>query len=1032
MFFSFQAKNTMIFQKFKNLLFLGIFLLAYSHKNILIFNSSYYRAGRSAFTSEGDMIIEYSYQNKRLFYGLKQNGKHYFKEDNKNVPTKFLEIGTDGNERYQSRNIFISLNNTNDNKEYLFSIGYYNLSTTTITELHDLEKNKYLIKDTKELLGNNLVSFSLYRLNNTQNYLLVYLTESNCFLNLFSFRNFSLNNVIVKSLSFGDITGSNKVINSFPMNDKIILFYPYTSYYKINRYNLDFTNNGYQIQIDTITYVNGLFFKGLHLIDDIMAFIYFTANSKTSLKINIGYIEYSSTFKSKLNFYFSSQSFEYDNSLNDFIKITNNRLAYIGKSDTSIFCIILLDIYNNAQNMKIRIFNFDLIDHNINKEFEAIKFNNFLAISSTVTNDNINDYSIFFLFGYVNGTDDYIDIGKYITDNTNGNNNLVLDLTENTIIDNNIFGYEILKEQIKLVYIPESLSFYNENNNIRLDNDGILEKNYILQSNGIFSGNNSYLEYQIIITEPDYDIFNNKSSEIFNCSSIGITFVDEINYYNKSIFYGRTNTLFFSNHSCHDYCLTCEELGSSDNDQKCISCKEEYSYFYPGDFTSNCVPENYFYDNENQQLIECTDLNSYFYLDENNKKICFKNIRGCPGEYPNLNLEKKECAKNNSSEYSEKVISENIYSDNIYSEEIYFENIYSEFSSITNYTSTDYSNGNYTLFFKENEDAYNYMLDILYNFEPEKDNSIYLKTESNMSFELTTISEEKNQLNGISTRDNLSIIDFGICENILRDHFNISENISLIFLKSENLNTIPSKKNVQYEIYESINKTKLNISICEGVDINIYFPIELNNQTQKLYEDLKQQGYDLFNINDKFYQDICTPYKSDNGTDILLSDRINDIYNKNNNLTSCQGNCEYSNYISENKLLKCNCKVNTESIDYKNQEKFVPKKLYESFYEVLKYSNYKILKCYKLIFKKEIVLSNIGSILVLIFFGIYFLFLMVFVFKGIDRLKIDIIKINFDNQKEQFQNKNSNKIYLYIKIQLIIITTIEFSKKNKI
>ena len=49
-------------------------------------------------------------------------------------------------------------------------------------------------------------------------------------------------------------------------------------------------------------------------------------------------------------------------------------------------------------------------------------------------------------------------------------------------------------------------------------------------------------------------------------------------------------------------------------------------------------------------------------------------------------------------------------------------------------------------------------------------------------------------------------------------------------------------------------------------------------------------------------------------------------------------------------MLKCKCDVNMDSKDYEDNKKFTPKKIYESFYEILKYSNYKILKCYELIF----------------------------------------------------------------------------------
>ena len=47
-------------------------------------------------------------------------------------------------------------------------------------------------------------------------------------------------------------------------------------------------------------------------------------------------------------------------------------------------------------------------------------------------------------------------------------------------------------------------------------------------------------------------------------------------------------------------------------------------------------------------------------------------------------------------------------------------------------------------------------------------------------------------------------------------------------------------------------------------------------------------------------------------------------------------------------------------------EKFEPKKIYEIFFDILKYSNYKILKCYNLVFTKYTITKNIGSKIVLI------------------------------------------------------------------
>ena len=80
----------------------------------------------------------------------------------------------------------------------------------------------------------------------------------------------------------------------------------------------------------------------------------------------------------------------------------------------------------------------------------------------------------------------------------------------------------------------------------------------------------------------------------------------------------------------------------------------------------------------------------------------------------------------------------------------------------------------------------------------------------------------------------------------------------------------------------------------------------------------------MFDINDPFYQDICIPYNYLNKTDILLSDRINYIYN--NNDSQCQSNCQFTSYLSNSLYLNCTCEVVIE-----DNNKFSGKKVYESF-----------------------------------------------------------------------------------------------------
>ena len=182
----------------------------------------------------------------------------------------------------------------------------------------------------------------------------------------------------------------------------------------------------------------------------------------------------------------------------------------------------------------------------------------------------------------------------------------------------------------------------------------------------------------------------------------------------------------------------------------------------------------------------------------------------------------------------------------------------------------------------------------------------------------------------------------------------------------------------------------MNLSVCDNTTIDIYIPLVLSEELQNLYNQIKDMGYDLFDINSGFYQDYCTPFTSPYRTDVLLSDRI--YYYYNNNETLCQSNCEFSSYSMETQYLKCECDVNNSEINTITYEKFTKKTIYESFYNTLKFSNYKVLFCYKLAFHINSITINKGSIIAIIYFVIYFIFLMMYSYKGIRQFKIEIAR----------------------------------------
>ena len=140
---------------------------------------------------------------------------------------------------------------------------------------------------------------------------------------------------------------------------------------------------------------------------------------------------------------------------------------------------------------------------------------------------------------------------------------------------------------------------------------------------------------------------------------------------------------------------------------------------------------------------------------------------------------------------------------------------------------------------------------------------ILINTPNQYVFHLTTLQNELDILNSnINNSNNLSVIDLKDCRNSLINAYNLSNDTNLLILKYENIVSNSNEKSIQFEVYESNNGTKLNLSYCSSLSYDIYIPSKLKEDTIKLFEELKSYGYNLFDKNDKFYNDICATYKS--------------------------------------------------------------------------------------------------------------------------------------------------------------------------
>ena len=650
--------------------------------DVIKFDNMKCRAGHSALNKDGAFILQFSNDSEtgtRVFYGLKPNGRYYFPNE---TPTKEITLEKKGDiiARYESMNSFISLkNDINKNKEYFLSISTY----SCFMEMYDFTENEvqYVTKYNYDYLGVQIFSFRFELLETKYSgqmaYYLIFChnigkADYGDYLSvkkiLFSNLDFNTNDIIatkkMDSQKLNDRTVTGFLVDDVEESDFRILVAIYTSNgkkYNYNVYNLDNLNlicERKELFADTLITDgrgkdgkgHGLFFKIIYLGNKDSAIVYFLDNHDDKILRFQSLMIYKKdscfAFYSKI-YMEINDNLKTDLVLNDFIKITDTRLAFISTKGESSLYILLIDLYNNNEYVSMRSYEYGISPYKMTKEFAAHVYNGYLAFSSTVDNSGI--FSIFMIFGFANGTDFIFNIFPYLMDTGiyDINYNLVNFLLEHMTIDNNIFGY-VPVEEIVLVNYPEEILFYHPDDLNTLIPFGthINNTSFMLFQNRRLNKTHQlyYIEYQYMVKEQEYDDYSSFANNIY--AQKEMSSLPYKNVFSPKTFYGRTIKIAFK--LCHDYCEVCNEFGLNNNDQKCFSCLTEYTYDYLAlinRFTENCVPFDQLYDAENHELKYCnsTSFKFYYNASRNNERYCFKGDYDCPEGYNYLNETTNEC-----------------------------------------------------------------------------------------------------------------------------------------------------------------------------------------------------------------------------------------------------------------------------------------------------------------------------------------------------------------------------------------------------
>ena len=295
------------------------------------------------------MIIETSSfpdSNKRIFYGLKENGRYYFKnDDNEEIPFFSLNADSETEQKYESGNsIFIF-----KEKEYFLSMGRF----TSYTEIFDFENKKILGKKTSELIRYKSFNIKPILLNTNKSrnqYILPLIADvdnvkSAVFLKfeivMENSIKLTMNNSKerVKKYTFGEITSCFVTEG----NEIIICFYGYkkssTINYCFTSYNQSMTELATEIY--DISRVNEeAYFFCIYFREEAGAFIYYKyLNDQSNFlypfiffkKYNKQNNTFEDYFSENNSIFLDKYVFDYYYTINDFLKISDTKLGFFSE-----------------------------------------------------------------------------------------------------------------------------------------------------------------------------------------------------------------------------------------------------------------------------------------------------------------------------------------------------------------------------------------------------------------------------------------------------------------------------------------------------------------------------------------------------------------------------------------------------------------------------------------------------------------------------------------------------------------------------
>ena len=956
--------------------------------NIIQVGDKNYRYLNFISTSKNETFFETSDHpgsDQRIFFGIKEDGSPYF-EDSNGIKKYIIKKQIPDNEKkYESEAGFIKINSEDINykdKEYIITIGKAD-SNIEIFNFNNIDEEVQKFK-TKDFFGYTSQTYIGTIINLTEDdkhYFIFGLIKENSGFYYFSLVKFQFtiqpdnNKITYTKVAYKEDyqTLDKRMVSCFITENKTIVCFYYSKTY--SKYAISLLNTNIQkvkeedYLLEDILEESYFFYKCIHLKKEIGIFVYYLGGDEKSPKIKILEIKENYSFDNYISGFVEALSSITPKNLynyNDIIKLSDHLICFASSSDDKETLIIVLINFFLEKNYNIRYYIiplFKLYNYKFLWEIKLHRYNKHVIFafsycnqSSCFIDETDEHYSGLLIFSYPNIKDNNINLNKYFYDNNI--NYFQINFTENVNIDNNIFGLVIYG--LKIINISENhIILYSTKYNKKINNDDIIDKDDLIKinsSNNEFNKMNCELQYQLVVTEPDYDEYNKYPTYIYNENDL-----NEKTNFKKTDYYGKIGSYIINidngltGNCLSTFCILC--LKSDTN--YCIVCKNNYT------FESNETYSNF-------KKCEEIDVETEgdITTEEDIKTV---GVIGTKGDIETV--------------WENACTIEMIFDDKCINEELTIE----QYREIYEKLKDNLSNWKEK---KENIIAQtkNIIFQIAsYNDQKafnDKDISNvdigkcedYLKGKYNIEEDLIII---KSDIKNEDLTKTFVQYDIYNPENLEKFDINECKDFPII------INTPVYLSNDIELLYDSLNKSGYNLFDPNDTFYkDVCAPYSTLNNTDIISEDRKEILYNY--VNDSLCQANCKFI----------------FYNLNTKKSSCECKTEDTNINYNNKL-----NIN---------ELFDRNIIHDSFLTTIKNSNFLILKCYKVVIDLKTILTNIGRIIMLFILIIFIILTMVHYIKEkkkIDDIVFEILskklkKFKIKGNKVNYRNKNKNDILI--------------------